>query len=69
MLINFDLKETWTIFEQRFNFTDTQSENNFQKLRKSSKVGLNKSRKSHKCLDKYIYFWLAFPTYCFHCHA
>ena len=41
MLINFDLKETWTIFEQRFNFTDTNLENNFQKVRKSSKVGLN----------------------------
>ena len=28
-----------------------------------------KKKKNHKFLDKSIYFWLAFETYCFHGHA
>ena len=27
------------------------------------------ARKYHKFLDKSIYFWLAFESYCFHGHA
>ena len=28
-----------------------------------------KSEKNHKFLDKSIYFWLVFESYCFHGHA